>query len=102
MRAAFEQFKALDQDAADNAVLIKKSLPMPVLAIGGEKSFGPDMAALMRGAATDVTAGVMPHAGHWLMEEDPSVTAKLVEEFLSASRCVSCAALRIRSALSRM
>jgi len=86
MRAAFEQFKALDKDAADNAVLIKRSLSMPVLAIGGQKSFGPNMAVLMRGAASDVTERVVPNAGHWLMEENPSATTKLVKDFLSGKR----------------
>ena len=86
MRAAFEQFKALDKDATDNAALIKTPLSMPVLAIGGEKSFGPNMAVLMRGAASDVTERVVPNAGHWLMEENPKATIKLVEDFLSERR----------------
>src|SRR6185369_10311600 len=41
MHAAFEQFKAFDQDAADNKVFAaQRRLTMPVLAIGAEKSFG--------------------------------------------------------------
>ena len=39
MHAGFEDFKAFDQDAADNKALVAKGmLTMPVLAIGGEKS----------------------------------------------------------------
>ena len=53
MHAGFEQFKAFDQDAADNKAFVAKSmLTMPVLAIGGEKSFGPMMGTVMRAAAT--------------------------------------------------
>ena len=55
---------------------------MPVLAVGGEKSFGPMMATVMRAAATDVSEAVIPHAGHWLMEENPADTVKLLKDFL--------------------
>lgn len=56
---------------------------MPVLAIGGEKSFGANEAIVMRNAATNVTELVVPNAGHWLMEEAPAVTVKAVSEFLA-------------------
>src|SRR5262245_20858653 len=46
--AVFMQFAAFDQDAIDNQqFLAKGKLPMPVLAIGGEKSFGTTMAKIM-------------------------------------------------------
>jgi hypothetical protein len=40
-----------------------------VLAVGGEKSFGPMMATVMRFAATNVQQAVVPHAGHWLIRK---------------------------------
>ncbi|MDF0488897.1 alpha/beta hydrolase [Sphingomonas sp. H39-1-10] len=87
MHAGFSQFAAFDQDAIDDkASLAAGKLTMPVLAIGGEKSFGPQMAAVMRFAATNVTEGVVPDAGHWLMEEQPEATVKLVRDFLDAGR----------------
>jgi pimeloyl-ACP methyl ester carboxylesterase len=55
---------------------------MPVLAIGGEKSFGSTMAAVMRAAAANVTELVIPNAGHWLMEEQPTATIAAVRAFL--------------------
>ena len=83
MHSAFEQFKAFEQDAIDNkAFLAKGMLPMPVLAIGGEKSFGPMMAVVMRSAATNVREVVVPHSGHWLMEENPTATISAITEFL--------------------
>jgi pimeloyl-ACP methyl ester carboxylesterase len=83
MHSGFEQFKAFDQDAMDNKVFLTKGpLTMPVLAIGGEKSFGPMMAAVMRAAASNVQQAVVPHAGHWLMEENPADTIKLIKDFL--------------------
>ncbi|SDA19963.1 alpha/beta fold hydrolase [Sphingomonas sp. NFR15] len=87
MHAGFSQFAAFDQDAIDDkAFLAAGKLTMPVLAIGGEKSFGPQMAAVMRFAATNVTEGVVPDAGHWLMEEQPEATVKLVRDFLDVGR----------------
>ena len=83
MHAGFAQFAAFDQDALDNqALLAKGKLTMPVLAIGGEKSFGPTMAVVMRAAAADVREMVIPNSGHWLMEEQPKATIAAVRAFL--------------------
>jgi pimeloyl-ACP methyl ester carboxylesterase len=83
MHAGFEQFKAFDQDAADNKAFVAKGmLTMPVLAIGGEKSFGPMMGTVMRAAASNVQTAVVPNSGHWVMEENPAATIKLIEDFL--------------------
>jgi len=86
MHAGFAQFAAFDQDAIDNRALLAADgkLTMPVLALGGEKSFGTQMAAIMRFAATNVTEGVVPASGHWIMEENPEATTKLVTDFLGA------------------
>lgn len=87
MHAGFAQFAAFDQDVIDNqAFLAAGKLTMPVLAIGGEKSFGPMMATVMRGAATNVTEAVVPDAGHWLMEEQSAATVKIVRDFLDANK----------------
>jgi pimeloyl-ACP methyl ester carboxylesterase len=84
MHAGFEQFKAFDQDATDNKAFVAAGkLTMPILAIGGEKSFGPTMAVVMRAAATNVTEGIVPHSGHWIMEENPAATIRLITEFLA-------------------
>jgi pimeloyl-ACP methyl ester carboxylesterase len=83
MHAGFEQFKAFDQDAADNKAFVAKgTLTMPVLAIGGEKSFGPMMGTVMRAAASNVQTAVVPNSGHWVMEENPAATIKLIQDFL--------------------
>lgn len=85
MHAGFEQFKAFDQDASDNKAFVARGkLTMPVLAVGGEKSFGPTMAVVMGAAATDVREQVIPDAGHWLMEEQPAATVAAARAFLDA------------------
>ncbi len=87
MHSGFAQFAAFDQDAIDNRVWLAtgKRLTMPVLGIGGAKSFGPTMALVMRSAATDVREGVIADSGHWLMEEQPEATVKMVVDFLNAA-----------------
>jgi pimeloyl-ACP methyl ester carboxylesterase len=84
MHSGFAQFAAFDQDAIDNrAFLAQGRLRMPILAVGGEKSFGPMMATVMRFAGDDVTEGIVSDSGHWIMEENPSATIKLVREFIA-------------------
>ena len=83
MHAGFSQFAAFDQDAIDNRAFVARGkLTMPVLAIGGEKSFGPTMAVVMRAAATDVHEVVIAGSGHWLMEEQPATTVAATRTFL--------------------
>jgi len=87
MHSGFAQFAAFDQDAIDNrALLAKGKLTMPVLAVGGEKSFGPMMATVMRFAASNVQEGIVPGSGHWIMEENPTATVAMVRAFLGAGK----------------
>lgn len=83
MRAAFAQFLSIRKDAENNLESAKTRLKMPVLAVGGEKSFGAMEAVVMRNAADNVTELVVPGAGHWLMEEQPALTVRAVQEFLA-------------------
>ena len=82
MHAAFAQFRSIRQDAVDNEASMKTRLTMPVLAVGGEKSFGNNEAIVMRNAADNVTEVVIPGAGHWLMEEAPTQTIRAIRDFL--------------------
>jgi len=85
MHDAFEQFAAFNQDAIDNKALLAKGgkLTMPVLALGAEKSFGKAQADVLREAAANVTGGIVPNSGHWIMEENPGATNALIVKFLS-------------------
>ena len=84
MHAGFLQFAAFDQDAIDNRAYLARGgrLKMPLLAVGGERSFGATMAAVMRAAADDVRESVVKDSGHWLMEEQPSATIEAIRAFL--------------------
>jgi pimeloyl-ACP methyl ester carboxylesterase len=85
MHDAFEQFGAFNQDAVDNKALLATDgkLAMPVLALGGEKSIGTGEAEILRVVATNVTMGIVPGSGHWIMDENPKATTTFIVDFLS-------------------
>jgi pimeloyl-ACP methyl ester carboxylesterase len=83
MHDALEQFVAFPQDGIDNrAFLAKGKLTMPILAVGGEKSYGAGMETELKFVAANVKGGIVPNSGHWIMEENPAATTKLVTDFL--------------------
>jgi len=84
MRAGFAQFTAFSQDVADNKIFERTKLTMPVLAVGGEKSFGSLQAVIMRHVAINVREAVVAGSGHWLMEEKPEYTVALIRNFLDS------------------
>jgi pimeloyl-ACP methyl ester carboxylesterase len=77
------QFAAFAQDAIDNQQLLAKGkLAMPVLAIGGDHSYGARLATEIGFAATNVRSAVIKDAGHWIMEEQPDQAIALITSFL--------------------
>jgi pimeloyl-ACP methyl ester carboxylesterase len=84
MHDAFAQFEAFRGDAIDNQKFVAEGkLAMPVLAIGGEKSFGIGFANEIQFAANDVTALSIENSGHWLMEEQPAAVMAAIQSFLA-------------------
>jgi pimeloyl-ACP methyl ester carboxylesterase len=84
MHSAFNQFAAFTQDAVDNkAFAASVKLHMPVLALGGDHSFGTQMADIMRLVATDVTGGIITDSGHWAMEEQSKQTTTAIINFIN-------------------
>jgi pimeloyl-ACP methyl ester carboxylesterase len=84
MHSAFNQFATFNtKDAADNKEFQKKGkLAMPILALGAEKSFGDQQAAIMREVGSNVEGGIIANSGHWIMEEQPDQTVNRVRAFL--------------------
>jgi len=77
------QFAAFAQDAIDNQQLVANGkLKMPVLAIGGDHSYGANLATEIAFAAADVRAAVIEDSGHWIMEEQPEQAVTLILSFL--------------------
>jgi pimeloyl-ACP methyl ester carboxylesterase len=77
------QFAAFAQDAVDNQQLLAKGkLTMPVLAIGGDHSYGAKLATEVGFGATNVRSAVIKDSGHWIMEEQPDQAIELITSFL--------------------
>jgi len=81
---AFAQFEAFRRDAVDNQKYVAAGkLRMPVLAIGGEKSFGIGFANEIGFAADNVRPLSIANSGHWLMEEQPKAVIDAILSFLA-------------------
>ncbi|MFT5508571.1 MAG: pimeloyl-ACP methyl ester carboxylesterase [Hyphomicrobiaceae bacterium] len=93
LRAGFNFYRSIGQDAKDNAALLATGfrLPMPVLAIGGGTSYphgrgrGAAVEESMRRVATNVRAHVIPECGHFVPEEQPEELTRLLLEFLQGT-----------------
>jgi pimeloyl-ACP methyl ester carboxylesterase len=77
------QFAAFAQDTIDNQRLVAQGkLKVPVLAIGGDHSYGRHLATEIGFAASDVRAAVIEDSGHWIMEEQPEQAVTIILSFL--------------------
>jgi pimeloyl-ACP methyl ester carboxylesterase len=84
IRAAMELYRAFDQDVTENRAALEQDgkLTLPVLAVGGAISTtGKLMEPMMREVADNVTARLIPGAGHWIPEEQPGALAQALHEF---------------------
>jgi pimeloyl-ACP methyl ester carboxylesterase len=84
LRAGFSYYRAIPQDMADNAsVTARLKLPMPVLALGGDRSWGRRMEVVesLRRMAVDVQGGMVENCGHWMPEEQPDELLRRLLEF---------------------
>jgi pimeloyl-ACP methyl ester carboxylesterase len=84
MHAGFSYFAGFSTDAGDNVAFAKTPLRMPVLAMGGEKSFGALMPEFAKAVASNVQSSVIADSGHWLMDENPEATSAALIRFLSS------------------
>jgi pimeloyl-ACP methyl ester carboxylesterase len=84
LRAGFGYYRAIPQDIADNsAIAARFKLPMPVLALGGDRAWGRGMEVVesLRRMATDVRGGVIENCGHWMPEEQPEALLTALFDF---------------------
>lgn len=80
MRAGFEYFRAFSEDAKQNKEQFQRKLSMPVLAVGGAQSLGPQMVNMVSEVAADVRGGTIERCGHWIADERPEY---LTEQLLA-------------------
>jgi pimeloyl-ACP methyl ester carboxylesterase len=87
MRALYGFYRALPQDAEDNRAWLAANgkLKMPVLALGGDRSFGRGLETLesLQRVAHDVRGGLVHDSGHWVTEEQPGFVAGELLKFFS-------------------
>ena len=83
MRAGFEYYRAFPIEEEQNRGFSKVKLQMPVLALGGEYSFGTAALKSMKLLATNVSGGTVPFSGHWIAEERPVFLIKELAKFFS-------------------
>ena len=78
------QFAAFSKDAEENQALFARvgKLRMPVLAIGGDHSYGAAMKTEAEAIASDVHGVVIVNSGHWIMEEQPQQAIVAITGFL--------------------
>jgi pimeloyl-ACP methyl ester carboxylesterase len=82
MRAAFEMFKTLNtQDAEDNRRFAVNKLKMPVLTIEGDKAMAGALEVQAKLVADHVTSIKFEDTGHWLMEQRKEETKAELKKF---------------------
>jgi YVTN family beta-propeller protein len=91
MRAGFEYYRAVPQDAIENQNYSKTKLTMPVLAVGG--SYYPALGGnvtnsalyAMKILAQNVQGIQIPNSGHWGPEERPDFVIKMLDNFFAGT-----------------
>jgi pimeloyl-ACP methyl ester carboxylesterase len=81
LRAGFELYRAFPEDERRFAELERRKLPMPVLALAGDKSNGIVELKMAQELASDVRGGVAPDTGHWLPDENPEFLSEQLLAF---------------------
>jgi pimeloyl-ACP methyl ester carboxylesterase len=72
LRGTFGLYRAWGETVAQNGRRKDHKLTIPVLGIGGAKSWGPAAAGGIKPAASDVQSLVIPGVGHWVAEQAPT------------------------------
>jgi pimeloyl-ACP methyl ester carboxylesterase len=83
MRAGWAYFASWPQTASDFAEMAKTKLPMPLLAIAGDKASAGTLMPQAHLVANNATEVVINNSGHWVMEEHPKETMDALVKFLT-------------------
>jgi pimeloyl-ACP methyl ester carboxylesterase len=83
LRAGFEYYRAVFEDAEQNKEYAKEKLRIPILTIGGEAGVGNFTTTTFQMVANNVTGITLPNTGHFIPEERPNVLIKYILEFLN-------------------
>ena len=83
MRGMLGYYRAVHQDAAQNAVLRESKLKTPLLALGATLGSAPDLHEAMKPLAENLEGGVLEDCGHYIPEEKPQELARLMLDFFA-------------------
>lgn len=89
IRAGLAYYRAVHEDVRHNEELLKRGkLAMPVLALGGNRSWGRRMEVLesCRRVAEHVEGGVIEDCGHFMPEEQPGPLLEQLLAFFAGGR----------------
>jgi len=86
LRGSFGWYRAFDATLAQDEQRKSRRLTMPVLAIGGEASYGEHVGEAVQAVADDVQSVVIPGTGHWVAEDAPEEMLAALTEFLAPYR----------------
>ena len=81
LRAGFEYYRAIFEDAEQNKEYAKEKLNIPILAIGGEAAIGNRTMASFQNVASNVTGITLPNTGHFIPEEKPDIVVRQILDF---------------------
>ncbi len=82
MDRGFAYYRAIFKNMADNIEMAKTKLTLPILAIGGAQWLGPIMQASFDPVGNNVTGASVEGSAHFVPEEAPEATLRLLHGFL--------------------
>lgn len=85
MRPGFELVRALPVDVENNRAAMARRIDLPVLAVGGDRSLGRRVAENLAHLASNVQPVVVENCAHFVLEEQPAITAELILRFFAVS-----------------
>ncbi len=83
LRGGLEWYRAFPVDHENALAWKREPLTIPVLAIGGEHSYGLQIVSMLQEFGPDVTGGSVAGCGHWMPEERPTEVTEQLLRFLS-------------------
>ena len=81
LRASLNHYGYIPEMAEQTARLAQEKLQVPMLAWGGEASFGNHCYSCAKDLATSAAGGVIPECGHWVFEEKTAFITEQLRDF---------------------
>ena len=86
LRGSFGWYRAFDATIGQDQQRKNTRLTMPVMGVGGERSYGEQVGDALKLVADDVQGVVIPGVGHFVAEEAPDEMLAALSEFLAPYR----------------